>query len=263
MKRYLSSLSALVVLLAFVGCSKTDAPAQAGAQSDTSDISATPDSSARSNARTEMPGSMDAAATSMANRAEDRRTPGLPGRTEELAQPDDASMVFLYYDLSGITPPIDAWIERDSRVSMAPPADKAAVRDQVRAELTAGLRSVERIGWLRMPLNADLSDYDPSYQEFTVRAFAPSSVFEIRALGEKVQLKFRNARAAQTWQVPADQAQLIRDKLRYSSATVDALLKIVEVRPAPGAGAILADVVEYEIRDSRGGQLIGRVDVAR
>ncbi len=190
-----------------------------------------------------------------------RRATALPGRTEELTQPDEAALVFLYYGLAQIPLPFDAVIQRDSRVAMAQPADKAAMRDQVRAELTAGLRAVERVGRLRMPLNADLSHYDSSYQEFTVGAFSPSSVFTFQAFGEKVQLKFRNAREAQTWQVAADEAQGIRDKLGYSGATVDALLNIVDVLPAPGGGVIVADVIEYDVRSYRGGQRLGRVQV--
>jgi hypothetical protein len=96
-----------------------------------------------------------------------------------------------------------------------------------------------------------------------VSAFAPSSVFTFSAFGEKVQIKFRNARDAQTWPVPAEEAQRIRDKLGYYSANADALLRVVGVQPAPGEGVILTDVVEYDLRNQRGGQLIGRVKVTQ
>lgn len=240
MKRY---AALLFLLLTSVGCGNSDAPAAPGDHVQTSDASGSQASSK--------------------DIADARGAPGLAGRTEELMQPDHAALVFLYYDLAQIPPPIDAWIERDSRTSIARPADKAAVREQIRAELTAGMRSVQRIGWLRMSFAAQLSDYDPAYQEFTVRAFAPSSVFELRALGEKVRIKFRNAREAQTWQVTADEAQAIRDRLGYFSATADALLKIVDVQPGPDGGVILTDVIEYDVRSTHKGQLIGRVKVAR
>lgn len=231
---------ALFALLTCVGCSQADAPSEAHA-------AAAPDDaplSARS-------GDTKAA----------KNEPGLPGRTAELAQPDGAAMVFLYHDLAQIPLPMDAMVERDARVSMARPIDKAATREQVRSELEAGLRAVAKVGFLRMPLNANLSDYDPTYQEFTLQAFSPSSVFSFSVLGEQVSLKFRNARDAQTWQVAAADAQSIRDKLGYDGATADALLKIVGVQPGPGGGVILADVVEYDIRNSRGGQRLGHVKV--
>jgi hypothetical protein len=239
MKLYAASLLAL---FACVGCGRADAPSQAQA-------SAGSDSAATS-------------ARAAISRDDTKNEPGLPGRTEELAQPDAAAMVFLYHELAQIPLPIDAMIERDSRVSMARPIDKAAAREQVRSELEAGLRAVARVGFLRMPLNAGLSDYDPTYQEFTVQAFAPSSVFSFSALGEQVTLKFRNAREAQTWQVAAADAQSIRDKLGYGGATADALLKIVGVQPGPGGGVIVADVIEYDIRSSRGGQRLGHLKVA-
>lgn len=238
MNRYVSSLLAL---LTCVGCSNAEAPATSGV--------ADPPT-----------GSPTKAAVS---RGAESRGTGLAGRTEELAQPDEATLVFLYHDLAQIPPPIDTWVERDSRVQMARPADKAAMRDRVRAEMTAGMRAVANIGSLRISLDPKLSDYDPSYQEFTVQAFAPSSVLQYRAFDERVQIKFRNARAAQTWQVAADEAQSIRDKLGYYGATADVLLTIVGVQPGPDAGVILTDVVEYDLRGRRNGQLIGRVKVAQ
>ena len=60
------------------------------------------------------------------------------GRTGQLVNPDESTMVFLYYDLAGIQPPIDRWVEDDNRVRMAPAIDKAATRATVRAELEAG-----------------------------------------------------------------------------------------------------------------------------
>ena len=53
---------------------------------------------------------------------------GLAGRRGTLNDPDNATMVFLYYDLAGIAPPVDQWVEADQRVRYAPGADKAARR---------------------------------------------------------------------------------------------------------------------------------------
>ena len=49
---------------------------------------------------------------------------GLGGRTGELINPENSTMVFLYYDLAGLTPPIDNWVEQDNRVQFAQPLDK-------------------------------------------------------------------------------------------------------------------------------------------
>ena len=189
----------------------------------------------------------------------------LAGRSGELVNPDHSTVVFLYLDLAGIAPPIDDWVEKDSRVLYGPAPDKAAQRVVVRAELESGRAAVRHVGAIRLSLNgAQLSEYDPSYGEFTVGALAPSSMVSFDALGQKVALKFGNARTAQTWRVPPAEAQAIRDKIGHGgNVGLDVLLKISGVQPGPGGGTIVADVQEYELRLTRSRNMIGRVQVAR
>ena len=174
-------------------------------------------------------------------------------------------MVFLYYDLAGLPLPIDQWVEDDSRVKYGPAIDKPAKRVAVKAELEAGAAAVRGTGRIRLSLNsANLSDYDPTYGEFTVRALAPSSVVDFSALGQKVTLKFGNGRTAQTWRVPPAEAQAIRDRLSMgTNVDLDVLMTIKSVVPGPGGGTITADVVEYEMRETRGGTTIARVQVGQ
>lgn len=190
---------------------------------------------------------------------------GLAGRTGELANPDATTMVFLYYELARMPPPIDNWVEDDRRVRSAPAPDKAAQRTAVRTELEFGADAVRGVGFIRLPLHANLSDYDPTYGEFTVRALAPSSVVSFDALGQKLSLKFGNGRNAQIWRVAQADAQAIRDKIGYGygSVSLDALLRITAVQPGPGGGTITADVVEYELREDRSGVTLARVQVAQ
>ena len=118
------------------------------------------------------------------------------------------------------------------------------------------------VGLLRLSLNASLSDYDPAYGEFTVRAFAPSSIVNFEAFGQTVSVRFGNGRDAQLWRVGADEARAIRDRIGFGGVTLDALLAITGIQPAPQGGAIVADVIEYEMRETLRGQLVGRVQVA-
>jgi hypothetical protein len=168
-------------------------------------------------------------------------------RKGELLNPDDSTIVFLYYDLAGLKPPITDWVEQDNRVQYAPGLDKAARRDAVKRELEAAAAAVRGMGMLRLSMNANLSEYDPTYSEFQVRALAPSSVVTYSALGQKVSLNFRNCRTAQIRRVPDAEAQTIRDKLGNYGANVvlDVLLRIAEVQPGPGGGTIVTDVIEY------------------
>ncbi len=186
-------------------------------------------------------------------------------RKGELLNPEDSTVVFLYYDLSGIKPPIADWVEQDSRVKYAPALDKPARRVAIKGELESAAAAVRGVGTLRISTNANLSEYDPTYSEFTVRALAPSSVITYSALGQKVSVNFRNGRTAQIWRVPAAQAQTIRDKVGGYGANVglDVVLRIAEVQPGPGGGTLVTDVLEYEMREQRTGMTIARVQVAQ
>ena len=191
-------------------------------------------------------------------------TPALQGRKQELLNPDGSTMVLLYYDLAGIPAPIDQWLDDDMRVRLAPASQKPAARNLVRQELESAIKSVKDVGSIRLSMHANLSEYDATYGEFTVRALAPSSVVEFKAFGQKVALKFGNARIAQTWRVPATQAQGVRDRIGFSSdVSIDALLQIRDVHAAPEGGTITANVIEYELRENRGGTLLGRVQLAQ
>lgn len=186
-------------------------------------------------------------------------------RKGELLNPDDSTIVFLYYDLSGMKPPITDWVEQDSRVQFAPGLDKSARRTLVKSELESAAAAVRGTGMLRLSMNANLSEYDPTYSEFQVRALSPGSVVTYGALGQRVSLNFRNGRTAQIWRVPAAQAQTIRDKIGglANNIGLDVLLRIADVQPGPGGGTIATDVLEYEMREQRTGMTIGRVQVAQ
>lgn len=185
-----------------------------------------------------------------------------PGSDTELVAPEDTAMVFLYYRVAGLTPPIDLWVEEDARVKFAPGIEKAGKREALRAELNAGAAAVRGVGRIRLTMQADLSDYDPAYGEFTVRALAPSSMVEYRAFGQKVALKFGNGRIAQIWKVPQAEAQAVRDRIGYNGADMDVLLAVTGAQPGAEGGSLMTQVLSYELREKRGGTTIGRVNVA-
>jgi hypothetical protein len=186
-------------------------------------------------------------------------------RTNELLNPDDTSIVFLFQDLAGLTPQFDQWVEKDNRVRNGDPRERAALRETVKAELQAASAAVSDIGLLRLSLqSASLSKYDPTYGEFIIGALAPSSVIEYKAFDQKINLKFANGRNAQLWKVSPEEGQAIDDRVASSgNPKLEVLVQIKSVVPAPGGGSIMADVVEYELRDSRDDTTIGRVKVAQ
>lgn len=277
-------LTGIVLAGLFVAaCSDGQSPAAAGSQSGTTLAAGTPGTQTASAPTASAPTSAKAtpvmptsattqSATSSTTQsgsfnasAAPARAPALPGRTGELVNPDDHAMIFLYYDLAGVQPPLDQWVEQDNRVTFAAAFDKAAMRTTVRAELESAAAAVRGVGFIRVSMNAQLSDYDPTYGEFSVRALAPSSTLEFSARSHKISVRFGNGRVAQIWRVPPAEAQVIRDKVGgYGShVTLDALLRILSVQPGYAGGTITTEVIEYEMRETRRGLTIGRVQVVR
>lgn len=184
-------------------------------------------------------------------------------RTGELANPEDLAMVMLYHDLAGIPAPIARWVEADNRLQFAPGPQKAALREQITAEFAAARDAVRNVGVLRVTLaDAQLSDYDPGYGEYTIRAISPSSTIQYKTLGTEVTLKFDNARTAQLWRVPPDDAQRIADTLgNYGRAALDLTLAVTGVVPGTAGGTLTTRIVEYELRAQRGGQTLARTSL--
>lgn len=243
---------AAILLLAACGVGEQNSGGTAGAPADES---------------TGVPGDGGGAAEGTA--AMPVASPGAPSpqatatadRTRELINPDNSTIVFLYYDLSHSVPPIDAWVEEDSGVKYGSAAAKAGRRTALKPQLESAAASVRDVGRIRLSMNANLSEYDPGYGEFTVRALAPSSYLEFQEYGQKIALRFTNGRTAQIWKASADEAQSVRDRLGYGTADIDVLVEITGVQPAPGGGSIETRVLEYELRDTRSGTALGRVVV--
>jgi hypothetical protein len=182
---------------------------------------------------------------------------GMTGRTRELVNPEPLAVVLLRHDLSGTTPPFARWVEEDPRVAHVPAIEKQSQREVVWAEFDAAFASVHDVGALRLSMDAELSDYDPTYGEFTVRSLAPSRVVTFDAMQEHVELRFANGLDAQTWRVPAEEAQLVRDKLGPTKrAMLDVLVRITDLQPG---GTIVTEVVEYELRVEPSGERLARL----
>lgn len=247
--------SGLLLFALLAGCSAGSNPANADADAAATPMGAHAAGDVASRSST-------ASAASAASAAIPASATPLAARQGELTNPDNASMVFLYYDLAGLSPPIDQWVEQDRRVTEARPADKAAQRTAVKAAIEAGLASVQDVGVLHLTMGADLSSYDPTYGEFTLGALSPASSYAFTAQGQTVNLRFDNGPAAQSWAVPADQSQAIVDKLGSDRLTVDATLTIVKVLPSPDGGTLVTHIVSWQLRNASGNS-IARMQVSR
>ncbi|CAM5248812.1 hypothetical protein [Rhodanobacter lindaniclasticus] len=229
------------------GCGKTATPTASA-----SPAAATPSAATGQPAATDAPAAPAPAAAPAGS---------IAARTGELTNPDNSTMVFLYYDLAGIPPPIDQWVEQSAQVSNAPGADKAAQRVAVKAAFETGLASVRGVGVIHLTTQATLSAYDPTYGEFTLSALSPGSSYTFQAQNQTVDVKFDNGLAAQTWSVPKDQAQAIADKTANAYLTLDVTLKVEKVLPGPAGGTLVTHVVSWNLRNARDGTTVARVQV--
>jgi hypothetical protein len=241
-----AALATLSILVALAGCDKVAPQDAAPAGQTTAPLAATPNVAAAGSAIT------PASATPYA------------GRTGELSNPATVEMVMLYHDTAGIPAPIARWVEADNRLQFAPGPQKAALREQITGEFGAARDAVRNVGILRITLaDAQLSDYDPGYGEYTIRALSPSSTISYKTLGTEVTLKFDNARTAQLWRVPPDEAQRIADTLgNYGRAALDLTLAVTGVVPGTAGGTLTTRIVEYELRAQRGGQTLARATLS-
>jgi hypothetical protein len=234
--------------------------ALAGCGGDASDTASDARASAPA-APSALPAQSDAAAPAAAS-ASSGSAPvsAFAARRGELTNPEDTAVVMLYYDLAGLPAPIARWVEADNRLQFAPGAQKAALREQITREFEAAHQAVKDVGVLRITLaDAQLSDYDPGYGEYTLRAISPSSSIPYKTLGTEVALKFDNARTAQLWRVPPDEAQRIADTLgAYGRAAIDLTLAVTGAVPGTAGGTLTTRIVEYELRAQRGGQTLVR-----
>ena len=189
---------------------------------------------------------------------------GFEGRQGALSNPTDSNIVYLYHSLAGLAPPIEKWVETDSRVQQAAAPDRAARRLELKSEYELAAKSVGNIGTINVSLaNADLSDYDPSYGEFSIGSLSPGSALTYQAFNQNIKVNFANGKTAQIWKVAPEDAQIIRDKRNGNSyLPIDIELKIVDVLPDNQGGTIIANIVQYEIRDGRTNTVIARNKVS-
>lgn len=139
--------------------------------------------------------------------------------------------------------------------------DKAIQRKAVKAAFEAGLAAVRGVGVIHLTMNASLSQYDPTYGEFTIGALSPGSAYAFKAQGQTVGLKFDNGLAAQTWRVPKEGAQAAVDKIGSDHRTVDTTLKIDKVLPGPDGGTIVTHIDSWNLHNTNNGNTLARVKV--
>ncbi|HBS36070.1 MAG TPA: hypothetical protein DEA50_13490 [Parvularcula sp.] len=191
-----------------------------------------------------------------------RDAPAPTGREGILTNPSGDDMIALVYSVSGAPAPIEKWV--NEKVRYTAPLDRPRQREESTAAFNALMQSVADAGFLQLEINADLSEYDPTYNEFLIGDLGAASylTFQSETTFEKTSVKFRNGAKAQVWSVPREEFQSIADKMTIGHAVRLLLtLKIVGATPAANGGTIHTDVVEYEIFDQVNSARLGRVRV--
>ncbi|HCK83528.1 MAG TPA: hypothetical protein DHW63_03125, partial [Hyphomonadaceae bacterium] len=203
-----------------------------------------------------------AAAPAQDKAAASQGAPAPTGREGILTNPSGDDMIALVYSVSGAPAPIEKWV--NEKVRYTAPLDRPRQREESTAAFNALMQSVSDAGFLQLEINADLSEYDPTYNEFLISDLGAASylTFQSETTFEKTSVKFRNGAKAQVWSVPREEFQSVADKMTIGHAVRLLLtLKIVGATPAANGGTIHTDVVEYEIFDQVNSARLGRVRV--
>ncbi len=188
--------------------------------------------------------------------------PVTTGRGGVLTNPSGDDLIALVYSVSGAPAPIEKWV--NEKVRYTAPLDRPRRREESTAAFGALMQSVADAGFLQLEINADLSEYDPTYNEFLIRDLSAASYLTFRSetTNESITVKFRNGGRAQVWSVPREELQSVVDKMTMGHMVRLLLtLKIAGATPAANGGTIHTDIVEYEIFDQMNGARLGRVRV--
>src|SRR5690606_3551243 len=171
------------------------------------------------------------------------RTPAAPAGasgfgTRELAHPEDLQMLLLGYRLQGREPPLSEWAAAQHAVARANEFERGKVREQEQARLQAVYEGTEGVGLLRLNVNANFGEYDPSRGGYYLDAFTPGSVFRFSARAapppfqvETLSLRIDNPGELNFWPLdPAAAQDILARNNGQRRVTLDSRLRITGVR---------------------------------
>ncbi|GGY37081.1 hypothetical protein [Parvularcula lutaonensis] len=182
-------------------------------------------------------------------------------RTRQIDHPDPDMIGWIALDWLDRSAPLDEWARRDVESGrFGPGRINEFNRDEYTAQARTALEDQKKagmgVGRLRLSVNARLSDYDPTYEEFYLGALSPGSHLTYRPFGAYfpntlsagVRVEFANAREASVLSVTPAEAEAMIERLdNFRNVTLDLDLSILDVTPASQSAVIRTRIDRYTI----------------
>lgn len=171
--------------------------------------------------------------------------------TQLLSHPDDLQMVMLGYRLRGIMPPLQQWAEAQYAVRTANEFEREATLKSERDRLQAIYDGTAGIGYLRLGVSAELSEYDAARGGYYFTAFTPGSVFNFSAqpgsTAERIAMRVENEEELNFWPLDATAAQEVLRQSRWRKVDLDSYFRITGVTQRGSGPTINVRLQRYMI----------------
>lgn len=166
-----------------------------------------------------------------------------------LDYPDDLQMTMLAFRLTNRAPPLEDWAAEEYEVRRADEFSRAG-RLRAETERLAGIyEATANVGFLRMRLSSQISQYDPDRGGYYLTTFAPGSTYNFSGR-EKVIIQIDNAREAYFWPMDAEAAQSV---LQHTSrnVTIDARIRVTGTERRTSGLVLKGRLADYAIFSNR------------
>lgn len=204
-----------------------------------------------------------AAATSTANAAPATNAPLRPAGATSVG-PDAQSVALILFSITGQMPPLKEWADADAARTTS---DEFA-RDKKAADLLAAYQAKSKaaalVGHITIPVDANVSEYDPANGEFYVDAFGAGKYIQYFYAQGTYKIDFANGDQAEHWKVSPDQAaDILKRNHNSHSVQLEVSADVIGADADSNGGTIHTVITRFKILGVGGEAKLGDVTVQK
>jgi hypothetical protein len=146
-----------------------------------------------------------------------------------------------YYQLANSQPPIEKWADAAPSVRQANEFGKQAAAEKEVSRLRAELYSLADVGFVRLNINMEFSQYDASLGEYTLRGFGADNYLQYSCFADKqLRVRLDNSPWAQSWPLkPAEAEQVLQRNGGSRSIVAVSRIELVGAEPDSQQGPLV------------------------
>lgn len=178
-----------------------------------------------------------------------------------LRDPSGETAVWAFHHLAGSEPNFAPLVaERMRKVRDVNEFNRAEVMAAQEQQLRTEYAAAAGYTHMELNLNSQLSEYDPTYQEYYLSALGPGSYVSFHGHGERVDVRLINAEDGSVWPLPPQEAEKIAGMLGGYNRQVSLRLQlqITDATPTSGGGDIHARILRFSIYTPPRGNFAGK-----